>query len=90
MIDLLTVAEMISNSGHDSPGVSRLGLPSYNWWSEALVGKADNCLLFLLTYPSLSTESLEVLEYLLHHLEIFRLLLRFLSLFSWAQPSTMT
>lgn len=32
-----TVAEMINNTGYDTPGVPRLGLPPYAWWSEALV-----------------------------------------------------
>lgn len=32
-----TLADMISNTGYQTPGVSRLGLPAYTWWSEALV-----------------------------------------------------
>jgi beta-D-xylosidase 4 len=35
-----TVSELIANTGYQSPGVSRLGLPAYNWWSEALHGVA--------------------------------------------------
>lgn len=34
----LTIAEKISLTGNDSPGVPRLGLPSYKWWNEGLVG----------------------------------------------------
>ncbi|KAI0019941.1 glycoside hydrolase superfamily [Xylariomycetidae sp. FL0641] len=32
--------EKIANSWDNSPGVSRLGLPSYEWWNEALHGVA--------------------------------------------------
>ncbi|KAI5867862.1 glycoside hydrolase superfamily [Durotheca rogersii] len=32
--------EKISNSWDNSPGVSRLGLPAYEWWNEALHGVA--------------------------------------------------
>ncbi|KAJ7072124.1 glycoside hydrolase family 3 protein [Mycena amicta] len=38
LIALFTVPELIANSVHQSPGVSRLGLPPYNWWSEASHG----------------------------------------------------
>lgn len=37
VVDLFTVQELMSNSVNLSPGVPRLGLPSYQWWSEALV-----------------------------------------------------
>ena len=37
LIDLWTDAELISNTVNGSPGVSRLGVPAYNWWSEGLV-----------------------------------------------------
>ncbi|KAJ4489885.1 glycoside hydrolase family 3 protein [Lentinula aciculospora] len=37
-----TVAEMINNTGYDTPGVPRLGLPPYAWWSEALHGVASS------------------------------------------------
>ncbi|EEB90398.1 hypothetical protein MPER_11402, partial [Moniliophthora perniciosa FA553] len=33
-----TIPELIQNTGNVSPGVSRLGLPAYNWWNEALHG----------------------------------------------------
>lgn len=41
LIDLFTVPELISNSVSTSPGVPRLGLPAYQWWSEALVSCVD-------------------------------------------------
>ena len=40
LIDLWTDAELISNTVNGSPGVPRLGLPAYNWWSEGLVSQA--------------------------------------------------
>ncbi|PIL26417.1 hypothetical protein GSI_12174 [Ganoderma sinense ZZ0214-1] len=42
LIDLWTDAELISNTVNGSPGVARLGLPAYNWWSEALHGVAQS------------------------------------------------
>lgn len=39
LIGALTVPEKIGLLGSTSPGVSRLGLPSYVWWQEALVSK---------------------------------------------------
>ena len=33
-----TIPELIQNMDSSTPGVPRLGLPAYNWWSEALVG----------------------------------------------------
>ncbi|KAL0064893.1 hypothetical protein AAF712_008146 [Marasmius tenuissimus] len=42
LVDELTTPEMIQNSVHQSPGVPRLGLPPYNWWSEALHGVASS------------------------------------------------
>ena len=36
----LTTEEKISLLGYNSPGVSRLGIPAYNWWNEALHGVA--------------------------------------------------
>ncbi|KAF7306069.1 Glycoside hydrolase family 3 protein [Mycena chlorophos] len=38
LIDLFTTSELIANSVHQSPGVPRLGIPPYNWWSEASHG----------------------------------------------------
>ena len=40
IVSRLTVAEKISRMGNTSPGVNRLGLPAYEWWSEALHGVA--------------------------------------------------
>lgn len=37
LIDLWTDQELTNNTVNSSPGVSRLGLPAYNWWSEGLV-----------------------------------------------------
>lgn len=37
VISLFTDDELIANTVNLSPGVPRLGLPSYEWWSEALV-----------------------------------------------------
>ena len=37
LISMFNTTELISNTDNGSPGVSRLGLPAYNWWSEALV-----------------------------------------------------
>jgi beta-D-xylosidase 4 len=40
---MFTTAELVANTVNMSPGVSRLGLPAYNWWSEALVNN-PHCL----------------------------------------------
>jgi len=40
LVDLLTVDEKISQMLHFSPAVSRLGIPAYTWWNEALHGVA--------------------------------------------------
>ncbi|KAF1989469.1 glycoside hydrolase family 3 protein [Aulographum hederae CBS 113979] len=42
LIKLFTLEEKLNNTGNDSPGVPRLGLPPYQWWSEALHGVADS------------------------------------------------
>ena len=39
LIELWTDAELTNNSVNASPGIPRLGLPAYNWWSEALVSR---------------------------------------------------
>ena len=41
LISALTIKEKVQLTGYLSPGVPRLGLPPYNWWSEALHGVAD-------------------------------------------------
>ncbi|KAJ7159166.1 glycoside hydrolase family 3 protein [Mycena crocata] len=38
LISMFTTTELIQNSVHESDGVPRLGLPPYNWWSEASHG----------------------------------------------------
>ncbi|KAJ8128797.1 hypothetical protein O1611_g4836 [Lasiodiplodia mahajangana] len=40
LVAAFTTSEKISNSWDNSPGVSRLGLPAYEWWQEALHGLA--------------------------------------------------
>ncbi|EKM50841.1 glycoside hydrolase family 3 protein [Phanerochaete carnosa HHB-10118-sp] len=40
LVDALTLEELVNNTVNASPGVPRLGLPPYNWWSEALHGVA--------------------------------------------------
>lgn len=37
VINEFTLEELVNNTVNGSPGVPRLGLPAYNWWSEALV-----------------------------------------------------
>ncbi|KAK6369727.1 hypothetical protein LTS17_009177 [Exophiala oligosperma] len=37
----MTVSEKLNLTHNNSPGVPRLGLPSYNWWGEALHGVAS-------------------------------------------------
>lgn len=37
LIQMFTDDELIQNGDNASPGVPRLGLPPYEWWSEALV-----------------------------------------------------
>ena len=36
----MNVTEKVSRLQNSSPGVDRLGLPAYEWWSEALHGVA--------------------------------------------------
>ncbi|KAG2104344.1 glycoside hydrolase family 3 protein [Suillus discolor] len=42
LVKLFTVPELINNTVNKSPGVPRLGLPAYQWWSEALHGVANS------------------------------------------------
>ncbi|KAG6896618.1 hypothetical protein C0992_007086 [Termitomyces sp. T32_za158] len=42
VISLFTDDELIANTVSTSPGVPRLGLPNYEWWSEALHGVASS------------------------------------------------
>ncbi|XP_047078005.1 probable beta-D-xylosidase 7 [Lolium rigidum] len=41
LVSKLTLEEKISQLGDESPAVSRLGVPAYKWWSEALHGVAN-------------------------------------------------
>ncbi|KAG5715228.1 putative exo-1,4-beta-xylosidase bxlB [Termitomyces sp. T112] len=42
LISMFTDDELMANTVNLSPGVSRLGLPGYQWWSEALHGVASS------------------------------------------------
>ncbi len=42
LIGEMTLEEKISQLTHDAAPVERLGIPEYNWWSEALHGVARN------------------------------------------------
>ena len=50
LIDIWTDEELTNNTVNASPGVPRLGIPEYNWWSEALVcSRCSRIVLRLLT-----------------------------------------
>uniref|UniRef100_A0A7N0ZR99 Fibronectin type III-like domain-containing protein n=1 Tax=Kalanchoe fedtschenkoi TaxID=63787 RepID=A0A7N0ZR99_KALFE len=38
LVDRMTLREKVQQLGNTAPGVPRLGLPKYEWWSEALHG----------------------------------------------------
>ena len=40
LVSRMTLEEKIGQMQHSAPAVDRLGIPSYNWWSEALHGVA--------------------------------------------------
>lgn len=40
LVSKMTVEEMASQLLNDAPAIDRLGIPSYNWWNEALHGVA--------------------------------------------------
>lgn len=40
LIQMFTDEELTQNTDNVSPGVPRLGVPPYQWWSEALVSFA--------------------------------------------------
>lgn len=42
LISLLTLDEKIQQLSNNETGIRRLGIPAYEWWSEALHGIADN------------------------------------------------
>lgn len=41
LVDSMTVEEKVQQLGNRAQGVPRLGLPPYQWWSEALHGVSD-------------------------------------------------
>lgn len=40
LVGRMTLKEKISQMTHENPAIERLGIPAYNWWSEALHGVA--------------------------------------------------
>lgn len=42
LVSKMTLEEKLSQMNHDAPAIERLGIPSYNWWSECLHGVARN------------------------------------------------
>ena len=40
IVSRMTLEEKISQVQYDAPAIERLGIPSYNWWNEALHGVA--------------------------------------------------
>ena len=40
LISRMTLEEKVRQMQHTSPAIPRLGIPSYDWWSEALHGVA--------------------------------------------------
>ncbi|MFT3868717.1 MAG: glycoside hydrolase family 3 N-terminal domain-containing protein [Nibricoccus sp.] len=42
LVSRLTLPEKIAQLMHDNPAVERLGVPAYNWWSEACHGVGRN------------------------------------------------
>lgn len=40
LVNRMTIEERASQLRYDAPGISRLGIPAYNWWNEALHGVA--------------------------------------------------
>ena len=48
LLSRLTLEEKASQMVHNSPGIDRLGILPYNWWSEALhgVGRSGNATVF--------------------------------------------
>ncbi|XP_058111023.1 probable beta-D-xylosidase 5 [Magnolia sinica] len=41
LVDSMTISEKVAQLGNKAYGVARLGLPMYEWWSEALHGVAN-------------------------------------------------
>lgn len=42
LVNMMTTAEKLNQTGSESPGVPRLGLPAYIWWNEGLHGVASS------------------------------------------------
>ena len=42
LISRLTLEQKVSLMNYQSPAIPELGIPQYNWWSEALHGTARN------------------------------------------------
>lgn len=42
LVGRLSLEEKVQQMRYNAPGVERLGIPEYNWWSEALHGVARN------------------------------------------------
>jgi beta-glucosidase len=40
LVSRMTLSEKVSQMGTQAPAIQRLGIPQYNWWSEALHGVA--------------------------------------------------
>lgn len=40
LVSQMTLEEKIAQMQHEAPAIERLGIPQYNWWSEALHGVA--------------------------------------------------
>ena len=40
LVAKMTLQEKVSQMQHDAPAIERLGIPTYNWWNEALHGYA--------------------------------------------------
>lgn len=40
IVDQMTVEECVWQTLYTAPAIERLGIPSYNWWNEALHGVA--------------------------------------------------
>jgi beta-glucosidase len=51
LISKLTLEEKISQLVYDAPAIDRLGIPAYNWWSEALHGVARSGLATIFPQP---------------------------------------
>ncbi len=42
LVSRMTLPEKIGQMQYDAPAITRLGIPSYNWWNECLHGVARN------------------------------------------------